>query len=85
MTTCNLPIQSMRPAGLVTGESDSPLLAWVRQFNWVNYLGLAMFLSPILFGYGAVHFWLLQHDPLMYYASLYAQLGLILIAWRQLW
>ena len=65
-------------------EYESQLLIWLRAFNWVNYVGLAMFLAPIVFGYFAVHYWLLSHDLLLYYASLYAQLGLVLIAWKQL-
>jgi hypothetical protein len=39
-----------------------------------------MFLVPIVIGYVGVHYWLMQHDPVLYYVSLYAQLGLILVS-----
>lgn len=43
-----------------------------------------MFILPVGVGYVATHYWLLQHDVMLYYASLYVQLGLLLMAWRQL-
>lgn len=83
MTECNLPIAARSPKSLRAPGAQPELLAWIQQFNWLNYIGLAMFLAPVLFGYGAVHYWLLQHDALLYYGSLYAQLGLLMMAWRQ--
>jgi hypothetical protein len=80
MTTCDIK----RPSKPTMKHSAPALSVWVSQFNWLNFIGLAMFLAPILFGYGAVHYWLLQHDTQLYYGSLYAQLGLLLMAFRQL-
>lgn len=82
MTTCD--IKTLPRPTTKHSEPAPALLAWILQFNLLNFIGLAMFLAPVLFGYGAVHYWLLQHDALLYYGSLYAQLGLLLMAWRQL-
>lgn len=88
MTKCNLPI----PAGALRHESQpvcslTPTLTWspwLSQFNWVNWFGLAMFLLPVCLFYVLVHYWLLEHDLTLYHVSLYAQLGLLLMAFRQL-
>lgn len=81
MTQCDMTLPKRMTAD--QAPEASPLLTWLQAFNWVNYLGLAMFLAPILFGYGAVHYWLLLHETGLYYVSLYAQLGLLLMTWRQ--
>lgn len=80
MTTCDIHIPVIKRVQV----PESQWSLWLKQFNWINYLGLAMFILPVLIGYVGVHYWLLQHDALLYYASLYAQLGLLLIASRQL-
>ncbi len=64
-------------------RQESQLSLWLAQFSIINWLGLFMFIIPVCVGYVLVHYWLLQHDLVLYYASLYAQLGLLLMAWKQ--
>jgi len=89
MTTCDwarsASPDSVRPRGHQQPEPPVTWSQWFAVFNWVNWLGLSMFLWPIVIGYFGVHAWLMQHDLVLYYTSLYAQLGLILVSWRQLW
>ena len=56
---------------------------WVALFNWVNWVGLVLFLAPVVVGYCAVHAWLWAHDPVLFYGSLYLQLALLCVAWKQ--
>lgn len=79
MTRCDLPIPIKPLEPLVTHEGAP----WLSQFNWINWLGLVMFIVPVVVSYFLVHYWLLNHDLMLYYGSLYAQLGLLLIAWKQ--
>lgn len=89
MTTCDwarsASPDAVRPPGARPARPDVTWSQWFAVFNWVNWLGLSLFLWPIVIGYFGVHWWLLQHDPVLYDVSLYAQLGLILVSWRQLW
>lgn len=82
MTHCNIPHSGA--AATPQQVDDQPLLRWLQAFNAMNYIGLAMFIAPVVFGYFVVHYWLLGNDLFLYYASLYAQLGLLFMAWRQL-
>ena len=60
MTTCDHPAQSHSQTQSEPGDTWSQ---WFAVFNWVNWLGLSLFLWPIVIGYFGVHAWLLQHDP----------------------
>lgn len=80
MTQCNLPVippVNTEEVGEVTWAQ------WFSLFNWLNWLGLLMFLVPIAVGYCAVHAWLWGHDLVLFYGSLYVQLGLLFMAWKQ--
>lgn len=86
MTQCNLPIKPLAPQGLVLTEGHDIVTwaQWLSIFNWVNWVGLVMFLLPVVLGYCAVHAWLWAHDPVLFYSSMYVQLGLLCVAWKQL-
>ena len=88
MTTCNIPLKPQAPQGLLLAESQGPddvtWSQWLQVFNWVNWIGLTMFLLPVVIGYVIVHVWLWSHDPLCFYGSMYAQLALLCVAWKQL-
>lgn len=64
------------------GNGGSQIATWLSQFNLVNWLGLSMVVLPVCVFYVLVHHWLLEHDLTLYYMSLYAQLALLLMAWR---
>lgn len=57
---------------------------WLKQFGVLNWLGLLMFVVPVFILYVTAHLWLMTNDPLLFYVSLYCQLGLLLMAWRQI-
>lgn len=83
MTSCEFQTKSASPR---TPEPDIHVTwaQWASHFNWVNWIGFVMFLLPIAIGYCAVHAWLWANDPLMFYSSMYVQLAMLCIAWKQL-
>ena len=83
LQACNLPLPAFKGSQTIQAPRSEWSL-WLSQFNWINWLGLSMFLVVLGASYIGVHAWLLNHDLVLYYASLYAQLGLLLMAWRQL-
>jgi hypothetical protein len=60
MTTCDRARSASPDAARPRGRTQQPESVvtwsqWLRVFNWVNWLGLSLFLVPIVIGYFGVH------------------------------